>query len=620
MDVDLQRTRALVLRDTLHPQRLRWFDRLDAIVLLVGMAAVLLSHSARRFAHFHQPWEFPVLVVAAMLWLTGTLTVRYRWSLAKPSFVHNRRAAIVVSVVWMVGLLAVLIFGPVLPLWTSRPMTRWHGFVSVSEVSLLLRGILALYAGLRGAAAGSFNPALVLVGSFVGLVAMGTMLLMFPRARVPVESGPAAGAPFVTALFTATSAACVTGLAVEDTPTYWSREGQLVILGLIQIGGLGIMTFGAFFGLIVSREIRFREHATIGDLLESEGVGNVRRLLLAIIGLTLGAELLGAIGLAPLWSDEPLGECLFLSVFHAVSAFCNAGFALTENSFVGQAARWPVWGVLSLLIVAGGLGFAVLFDLYQFFVRRFTRRRPAAAIMSRQFQHRLSLTTRIVLLTTGALLVCGTVGIFVLERVTAGDLRPQVTFPDAWFQSVALRTAGFNTVDIGALHPATKLLGILLMFIGASPGSTGGGVKTVAFSVAVLGLLSTLRGREHIECFGRTLPTGLVHRALAVLFLSLMLVMVTTLMLVLYEDREAYFLDYLFEAASAVATVGLSSTIHTEGGGPISVTQSLSTPSRLVLVAAMFLGRVGPLTLLLAIAGRSTTARYQYPQERVMLG
>jgi trk system potassium uptake protein TrkH len=207
-----------------------------------------------------------------------------------------------------------------------------------------------------------------------------------------------------------------------------------------------------------------------------------------------------------------------------------------------------------------------------------------------------------------------------MERTTSASSQPQVTLPDAWFQSVTLRTAGFNSVDIGELHAATKLLGILLMFIGASPGSTGGGVKTVAFSVAVLGLIATLRGREHIECFGRTLPNSLVHRALAVLFLSSMLVMVTTLMLVLYEDREADFLDYLFEAVSAVGTVGLSSSIPDETGGTISVTQSLSTPSRLVLVAAMFLGRVGPLTLLLAIGGRATTARYQYPRERVMLG
>ena len=195
-----------------------------------------------------------------------------------------------------------------------------------------------------------------------------------------------------------------------------------------------------------------------------------------------------------------------------------------------------------------------------------------------------------------------------------------MSLADAWFQSVTFRTAGFNTVDLGELVPSTKLLSIMLMFIGASPGSTGGGVKTVAFALAFLGLLSVLRGRGHIECFGRRIPDALIHRALAVMFLSLLLIMLTTLLLLQYEDRPEFFLDYMFEATSAVGTVGVSSTIPVEGSGTISVTQSLSTPSRLVIIASMFLGRVGPLTLLLAIAGRSSSARYQYPEEKVTLG
>ncbi|MGE0375581.1 MAG: TrkH family potassium uptake protein [Planctomycetaceae bacterium] len=620
MEVDLQKTRKVVLRDTQHPQRTAWLEGADLLWLFVGVTTVLLGHSVRATAGVYQPWEFQVIVVAAMGWLTGSLYFRYRWSLAKSTFVRTQRLAVIVSGLWAAGLVFIVILGPAIGEWTSRSAGRWYGFVSLSEISLLLRGIVVLLACLRGAAAGSFNPALLLVASFAGLVVLGTALLMLPRARLAATPGPAEGAPFVTALFTATSATCVTGLIVEDTPTYWSRDGQIVLLGLFQIGGLGIMTFGAFFGLAVGRSVGLREHATIGDILESEGLGNVRRLLLAILGFTLTMEIVGAVALSGLWSGQPAGERVFQSLFHSVSAFCNAGFSLTSNSFVGQARRWQVWGVVSALIVIGGLGFAVLHDLARFLSRIITQRDSSKALIRQRPRRRLQLTTRIVLLTTASLLVAGTAAIFVLERAASAKTASPLPLPDAWFQSVTFRTAGFNTVDMGTLHPSTKLLGILLMFIGASPGSTGGGVKTVAFSITVLGLLSVLKGREHVECFGRTLPDVLVFRALTVMFLSLALIMGTTILLVLYEDRPAYFLDYLFEAASAVGTVGVSSTIPVKSGEMMSVTSSLSTPSRLVIIVAMFLGRVGPLTLLMAVGGRATAARYHYPEERVTLG
>ncbi len=620
MDVDLQKAREVVLRDTQHPHRCVWLRRADVVWLTVGIAAVLLSHSVRASANYEIPWELPVIAFTAMLWLTGSLVVRYRWSLAKPTFLKTHQLAALVSALWGIGLIAVVIVGPALLEWSSRSVGRWDGMVIVSEIALLLFGAMSLLSSLRGAAAGPLNPALLLVASFVGLVAVGTLLLMLPRARVRMHGGPAESVPFVTALFTATSAACVTGLIVEDTPTYWSREGQAVILGLFQIGGLGIMTFGAFFGLVAGRSVGLREHATLGDMLESEGLREVRRLLLAILGFTMAMELLGAIALSGLWSDEPAGERLFQSLFHSVSAFCNAGFSLTDNSFVGLAHRWQVWGAVSLLIIVGGLGFAILRDLLQFAAHKLSPNRRCPGLIPKHSVRRLTLTSRIVLVTTAGLLLAGTLGVLLLERAAAADTERALPLADAWFQSVTFRTAGFNTVDMGALHPATKLLGIGLMFIGASPGSTGGGVKTVAFALAVLGLMSVLRGRQHIECFGRTLPDALVFRALAVMFLSLLLIMATTILLVLYEDRTAFFLDYMFEAASAVGTVGVSSSIPLEGGGLTSVTQSLSTPSQFVIIAAMFLGRVGPLTLLLAIGGQTTSARYQYPEERVTLG
>ncbi len=620
MDFDLHETRRVVLRDTLHPWWVDRFRRIDFVSLTVGIASVLMSYSVRESDVYHRPWEFPVIVVVSMFWLTLSMALQYHWSLAKPTFVARHRWRVGVSALWGLAIVLVIIFGPALPEWTSSSVSRWDGVVAVSQIGLLLQGAAAFLMGLRTAAAGAFNPALLLVGSFLGLVMLGTLLLMLPRARVRPPIGPAEGAPFVTALFTATSAACVTGLVVEDTPTYWSREGQWVILGLFQIGGLGIMTFGAFFGLVAGRNIGLKEHATLSDLLDSEGLGNARQLLMTILVFTLSMEVLGAIGLSGLWSDQPLGERVFQSLFHSVSSFCNAGFALTENSFVGMADRWQVGGVLVLLIIVGGLGFAVLLDVSRYVRHEMQGRQHAKGLLHDRPVVRLSLTTKIVLTSTIILLLGGTLGLLLLERTSTDAASDPMSVADAWFQSVTFRTAGFNTVDMGQLQPESKLLGILLMFIGASPGSTGGGVKTIAFSITVLGLVSVLRGRRHIECFGRTLPDMLMQRALAVMFLSLMLIMVTAALLVMYEDRPEFFLDYMFEATSAVGTVGVTSTIPVEDGTVVSVTQSLSTPSRLMIIVAMFLGRVGPLTLLLAIAGQVSTARYQYPEERVTLG
>ncbi|MBX3438786.1 MAG: hypothetical protein KF861_14930 [Planctomycetaceae bacterium] len=621
MDVDLQKTRTVVLRTSRHPSRAAWMERADLVILCGGIAAMLLNHSVHVRFGVQRPWEFPVIVFAAMIWLTGSLIVRYCWSLARRTFLASERITASISLAWIVGLVLVVILGPALLEWTSRSTGRWGGFVFLSEIALLLRGISLFLVSLRGAAAGTLNPAFLLVASFFGLVMLGTILLMLPRARASLADETLTGAPFVTALFTATSAACVTGLVVEETRTYWSREGQFVILGLIQVGGLGIMTFGAFFGLIAGRRLGFREHATLGELLESEGLGNVRRLVTAILGFTFLIELLGACALSGLFRELPLGERAFQSVFHAVSAFCNAGFALTENSLVGKGGQWQVWGGITTLIIAGGLGFAVLNDVARFAVYHISNWLKLTLPRHGYPTHRLTLTTRLVLIVTAGLLVSGMLGLFLLERAAAAtDNLSPMPVADAWFQSVSFRTAGFNTVDLGDLHPATKLLGILLMFIGASPGSTGGGVKTVVFAVTVLGLISVVRGRQHVECFGRTLPDVLVFRALAVVFLYLLLIMTTTILLVLYEDHPQAFLDYLFEAVSAVGTVGVSSTIVPEQGQAISITQSLSTPSRFVIVIAMFLGRVGPLTLLIAIGGKVTQARYQYPEERVALG
>ncbi|MCA8997899.1 MAG: hypothetical protein KDA80_12965 [Planctomycetaceae bacterium] len=618
MDPQFDIAREWMRKPTLHPERARWLRRVDALAQIIGVTALVMGHGVRRTGI--PPWEFGAIQLLCMAIITVAIAVRYRWSLAKLSFTRRHLATVLAAAVWTAGIAVVTIIGPILPDLNEARFGggRWWGYIEVTEVVLLAYSAFGIVAGLRRVSSGGINPAFLLVLSFVLLISVGTGILMLPICRETSEFEAHTGAPFLTALFTATSAACVTGLIVEHTGNYWSFVGQLVILMLFQVGGLGIMTFGAFFAAIAGRNVRLSEFATLRDLFSTEGLGDLRRLIFVILGYTLFLELIGAILLMGLWSDLPWGQRVFMSVFHSVSAFCNAGFALTEDSFVGMAHHWQVRYAIPLLIIVGGLGFAVVYNLQQYVsiaLQRILDREPFRLPHKRP---RIRLTTRLVLVTTGVLLVAGTLGIYLLERTAADHHR--IAWDDAWFQSVTFRTAGFNTVDLGQLQPGTKLLGILLMAIGASPGSTGGGMKTTVFAVTFVGLISVMRGRERVEVFGRTLPAINLNRALAILFVTLISVMTTTLLLVTFEKRPDYFLDHMFEAASAVGTVGVSSTIPLDNGEMGSVTSSLSTPSRIVIIFAMFLGRVGPLTLLLALAGEGPSIRYEYPSEKVTLG
>lgn len=618
MDPEYETRHRWLSRPTLYPERATWLRRFDALAQIVGVAAAIVGHGLRHSGVL--PWEFGLVLILAMLTISVCVLLRYRWSLARASFPRRHAPTVLAAAVWIAGMILVIIFAPLLPDVGRVGGARYWGGVYVSEFVLLAYAVTGTVRGLRKIAAESFNPAFLLAGSFLLLITIGTIMLMLPISRFPDGTGPpVARASFLTALFTATSASCVTGLVVVDTGTYWSRIGQIVILLLMQIGGLGIMTFSAFFAVLGGKSISLGELATIRDLVTSEGMGSMRRLVLSILGFTLISELIGAVLLFPLFADLPLRQQIFMSVFHSVSAFCNAGFALTDNSFVGMGESWRVWGVVALLIIIGGMGFVVLYNLTSVTLNILRRWLRPQFFRTPQTRVRLRLTTRLVLITTLCLLFLGTVGVYLLERTVVHDDTP-ISLRDAWFQSVTFRTAGFNTVDIGELQPATKLLGVLLMVIGASPGSTGGGIKTIVFAVAVVGLLSVLRGRDRVETFGRTIPAVIVNRALAIVLVSLATIMTATILLVLFEQRPELFLDHLFEATSAGGTVGLSTTVPLPDGEIVSTTKSLSSASRLVLIVTMFLGRIGPLTLLLALAGEAAPVRYDYPPERVTLG
>ena len=624
---------------SLYPQWVRLLERTELVCLLSGVIAAVLQRGLNRVT-YRLHLELGIVVVAALLLLTVGLLLRLYWSRTRVTFLRAHRVELLLSLAWLVGILAVLVIGKLFPGVIDPSGGRGELLLGWSELLVVLRGIVGIVTAIRMASAGGTNPALVLVASFALLVFVGTLLLMLPRARAHVGApGNEEGAPFIVALFTATSAGCVTGLTVEPTGTYWSQLGQIVILCLFQIGGLGIMTCGAFFAVLAGRHMPIRESATLREMLESDGLADVRRLVLAILGFTLVSEVIGAVLISGLWSDRPLGQQAYYSLFHATSAFCNAGFSLTPNSFVGYGTRWQIWGALALLIVLGGIGFAVLYnvvlavksrlsrntfpaangisaklslkDRWINFLRSFGTIRSAPLFNLPRQRVRLQLTSIIVLWTTAALLVCGAVGYGLLESTgPPRDDTVAARISEAWFQSITFRTAGFSTVDHQTLQPATKLYAILLMFIGASPGSTGGGVKTVCFALTVLSLVSILRGRERVEILGRTIPQVLVNRALTIMSLGIFVVAGSTMLLVVFEQQPHRFLDQMFEATSAFATVGVSA----------GITSDLTVPSQLVIVVTMFLGRVGPLTLLIALAGRMHEARFEYPLERVTLG
>ncbi|MCA9059146.1 MAG: potassium-transporting ATPase subunit KdpA [Planctomycetaceae bacterium] len=593
---------------------LRWHGRLrtlEAVVLLIALPAVALHVGFVSISQLRID-EVGLLVLSAMTVLCATRVAAYLIS-QRPGHTGNTgRSDLVVPGVWAVVctlLVAVSILSP-----TSGLSPRgWSEVMAVTELALIVISLSAAMRAGRIVAGRTQNSALLLVGSFLLLITIGTLLLRLPvcRAQVPGDNG-LAQASWQEALFTATSASCVTGLIVVDTGSYWSTTGQIVIFCLFQTGGLGILTFGAFVAILSGRRgIRFRESATLGSLLDLDDIRSARRLLITIVLFTLGAEAVGALLMMGLWADRPAGEQLWFSVFHSVSAFCNAGFSLHDEGFLGKGGHWQVWGPLTMLIILGGLGFAVVEDVYR--VIRSGRDRTKHLIFRRNsIRPRLTVHSRIVLWTAAVLLLCGTIGVFTLESFQS-HVQTQSTgrqLADAWFQSVTFRTAGFNTVDHAQMHPATKLLAVFLMFIGAAPGSTGGGVKTVVFALTILNVWSVIRGRSRVEVFGRSLPANQVARSLAIIAVGIGIVLTTAGLLAVFEDKPDRFVDYLFEATSAFATVGVSA----------GVTSGLSDPSRLLIVVVMFLGRVGPITMLLAMAGNVQSISYDYPEERVSLG
>jgi len=445
------------------------------------------------------------------------------------------------------------------------------------------------------------HPSQILVFSFIFAILAGTLLLKLPGA---VNGEPLS---LLDALFTATSAVCVTGLVVVDTGAKFTQTGQLIILFLIQIGGLGIMTFSVVFIMILGKKISFKEKSLIQETFVDSSMKDVKSIAFSVILFALAIEALGAFILFIYWTGEfDLSRAFYLSLFHSVSAFCNAGFALFPDSLMRYNDSIVVNLTIMALIILGGIGFYVLTDLRYYLFPGSSKRR------------RLSLHSKVVLVTSAILVVMGAIVFFVMER--GNTLKTDsiaLGILESFFQSVTARTAGFNTVDISLLNPETLFFIIILMFIGASPGSTGGGVKTGTIGILFALVKSRYAGRTDVSIFKRTVPDDVVARALSIVVLSIIVVILFAMGLMMtdqlaagYFEKKAHFVEMLFETVSAFGTVGLST----------GATSSLSQTGKILVSLLMFIGRVGPLTIALAAGRKKAKGRFRYSEERIMTG
>ncbi len=449
-------------------------------------------------------------------------------------------------------------------------------------------------AGKNGAPRPRMSRTQVILLGFLTIITLGTLLLM-----LPVSSQSGKSTPFLDALFTATSASCVTGLVTVDTATHWSLFGKCVILVMIQLGGLGFMTIATFFFLLINRRMGLRGRELLSESISSLELGGIMGLAKKIIAVTAAAELSGAALLSLRFCPQfGLGKGIFMGIFHSVSAFCNAGFDLLGGfekfgSFVPYANDALVNITLMLLIVIGGVGFLVWDDVLTHGVR-FKKYR---------------LHSKIVLLSTLLLLLGGAVILFFTERTAACSgmgLGERVL--TALFGSVTARTAGFNTMDLARLSEGGRLTTIILMFIGGSPGSTAGGIKTTTVFTLLIYTFSYIRHNRSFGIFGRRLEDGALDKAATVFFTNLTLMLTATLLIVSIDRLPL--VDTLFETSSAVATVGMTT----------GITRSLSAASRVIIILLMYLGRVGSLSFGLALAEKRESARLMDPVERILIG
>jgi len=566
------------------------------VVLLAISSFILeygfyLSNETKRLLH-----QLDLLIVGIFI---GEFLIKLGLSREKKIYLRNNR----ITFLFIVSFFSLIFFlkNPSYPSGFIYSLEKigifsWSGnSYMISQVYILAFLFLRVPRFNKAITTLRIKPPWVVILTFVSIITLGTLLLLLPRATIPGKE-----TTFMDALFTATSATCVTGLIVIDTGSHFSLLGQLVILSLVQVGGLGLMTFTSFFALSLGKEFGVKDRALLRDILNYRNIGRIGSLVVSILVITFTIEILGAfflyIQFLPHYGRNL--SSVYSAIFHSISAFCNAGFSLYSNSFVRYQNDLGINFIMSSLIILGGLGFIVIIDLLRWGHGYFRGKKES-----------LSLQSKLVLLVSFLLIIGGTGLIFLGEK--EGVLRAlswKGKLLTAYFQSVTARTAGFNTLNVNSLSFFSAFLLVVFMFIGASPGSTGGGIKTSTFATLFITIKSMIQGKSKVEVFHRTIPSLVVYQALCVAVLALGWIAFSTLFLTLTES--ASFIDILFEELSAFGTVGLSR----------GLTSHLTIAGRVVIILSMLVGRIGPLTLALAMRGRRIRELYEYPEERIMIG
>lgn len=453
------------------------------------------------------------------------------------------------------------------------------------------------------------NPARLFVLSFLGLILIGTILLLLPISTTGSIS-------LIDALFTTTSAVCVTGLVALDTSKDFTLFGQTVIMIMIQAGGLGILTFASYFSYFFKGGSSYEDQLTIGNISNIEKIDEIFKTLKRILIITVGIEAVGAFFIFTSLNSAlipGLGDRIYFSVFHSISAFCNAGFSTLPHGIMenGYVDNYGFQLSLIFLFVLGGLGFPIVINLLKY-LKHLIRRTFLQIFNHKKDVYKpwvMKLGSKINLVTTISLIVIGTILIFINEYNNILASHQGIgKFVTALFTATTPRTAGFNSIDFNQLHLSSLIIIIILMWIGASPASTGGGIKTSTFAIAVLNFISLAKGRKNIEVYSREVSETSIRRAFAVMTLSIVVLAIGSI-LISYFDEGLRLLDIIFESVSAYSTVGLS----------LGITPELSSASKLVLIILMFIGRVTTLTLLIAFFKQVRMSNYTYPSEEILI-
>ena len=437
------------------------------------------------------------------------------------------------------------------------------------------------------------NGVQILAIGFAVIALVGGIIL-----SLPISSADGNPTNLLDSLFTSTSAVCVTGLIAVDTGTHWNMFGKTIIMLLIEIGGLGFMSFTTLIAIFLGKKITLRERLVIQEAMNTFNIEGLVRMVKYVVGFTVSVQAVGAalmsIQFIPTYG---LGKGIYYSIFHSISAFCNAGFDLFGNfsSLTGQASNPILLLIISALIIIGGLGFTVWLELYNY-----------------KDVKKLSVHSKMAILITAILLVGGSILMLLLENSNPETLA-NMSFIDkitnAFFAAVTPRTAGFNSISTDGMTTAGKFLTIILMFIGGSPGSTAGGLKTVTFGLTILTVICVIKGREDTEIFGRRFSKELVYKAFAIIMIAIGIIITVTMVLSITESNEK-FIDLLYEATSAFGTAGITT----------GVTQRLSTIGKIIIMLTMYCGRVGPLTVALALSSKKKKRGYKYPEGKILIG